>query len=134
MVRIAGSDAAAGPGADLITAAAAAPPAVAYLTNWSWACFVRDRNVFDFTILVMCAIPALGSQASLLRLLRLLRVLKLLKMIEQLQIILRGLARGMSSIGYIAMLLFLVFYLFGIIGIMLVHRAALAIRDIAARP
>ena len=78
------------------------------------------RNVFDFIIVVLCAVPALEGQASLLRLLRLLRVLKLLKMIEQLQVILRGLGRGLTSISYIAMLLFLVFYLFGIIGIMLV--------------
>ena len=75
--------------------------------------------MFDFVIVVLCVIPQLEGQAALLRLLRLLRVLKLLKMIEQLQIILRGLARGLTSIGYITMLLFLCFYLFGIIGIML---------------
>ena len=66
-----------------------------------------------------CVFLKLEGQAALLRLSRLLRVLKLLKMIEQLQIILRGLARGLTSIGYITMLLFLCFYLFGIIGIML---------------
>mgnify|MGYP002017460901 CR=1 FL=1 len=76
------------------------------------------RNVFDFVIVVLCIVPGLGSHAPLLRLLRLLRVLKLLRMIEQLQIILKGLARGMSSIGYIAILLFLVFYLFAIVGLM----------------
>ena len=51
-------------------------------TDWG----VGRRNNFDFIIVVLCCIPALGSQAALLRLLRLMRVLKLLKMIEQLQV------------------------------------------------
>lgn len=57
-----------------------------------------------------------GNQVQLLRLLRLLRVLKLLKMVVELQMILKGLAAGMSSVGYVAMLMVLIFYLYGCIG------------------
>ena len=82
---------------------------------WHW-------NNFDFIIVVACLIPTLGSQAALLRLLRLLRVLKLLKMIVQLQVILKGLARGISSIVYIGLLLVLILYLYAIVGMMLFQK------------
>ena len=51
-----------------------------------WRFFYEGWNIFDFVVILLCVLPGLGSQASLLRLLRLLRVLKLLKMIEQLQV------------------------------------------------
>ena len=37
--------------------------------------------------------------------------------------ILRGLAAGMSSVGYVAMLMLLIFYLYGCIGFILYREA-----------
>eukprot|EP01043_Picozoa_sp_COSAG02_P039578 COSAG02_NODE_3136_length_7300_cov_4.065269_5_plen_482_part_00 len=89
------------------------------LTPWKF--FFDPWNTFDFVVVFFCLMPLpgdSGDSVAVLRLLRLLRVLKLFKAVPQLQIIMSGLAKGMSSIGYIALLQTLLMYVFGIIAIM----------------
>jgi voltage-gated sodium channel len=76
-------------------------------------------NLFDFFIVAMCYMPFAGRAVAVLRLLRLLRVLKLVKQLPQLQMIVQGLLKGLSSIGYISLLLGLFFYLGAVLGIIL---------------
>ena len=73
-------------------------------------------NTFDFIIVVLGLVP-LPIPSSVLRLVRLLRVLKLVKALPKLSILVSGLLKSLSSIGYVGMLLFLVLYLFGCMGV-----------------
>ena len=81
--------------------------------EWRW-------NNFDFAI-VFLSLPFMraifgGGYAQMLRLVRLARMGKLIRKIPPLQRIVRGIAGGMSSIGYILLLMFIVFYLYAIVG------------------
>ena len=56
----------------------------------------------------------LAGFAPVLRLLRLARLLKIFKTFSQLQVILRGLGRGIQSVGYVVLMLTLVLYIYAV--------------------
>ena len=59
---------------------------------------------------------SVNGLAPVLRLLRLARLLKIFKSVAQLQVILRGLGRGIQSVGYVVLMLILVLYIFAVIA------------------
>ncbi|MEX1017525.1 MAG: ion transporter [Phycisphaeraceae bacterium] len=76
-------------------------------------------NVFDFTIVVLCFIPAVGPYAAILRLARVLRTLRLVSAVPRLQLIVSSLLHGLPSMGYVGVLLLLLFYIYAVMGVFL---------------
>ena len=84
-----------------------------------WRYFNDPWNCFDFTIVVLCFVPATGQFAAVMRLARVLRVLRLVSAIPRLQILVTSLLRGLPSMGYVGLLLLLLFYVYGVMGVFL---------------
>ena len=74
-------------------------------------------NVFDFTIVVVCFIPAAGQFAAVLRLARVLRALRLVTAIPKLQLLVGSLLKSIPSLAYVGLLLAVLFYIYGILGV-----------------
>ncbi len=80
--------------------------------------YFRDGwNVFDFTIVAVCLLPAGGSFAAVLRLVRTLRLLRLVTALPKLQLLVGALLKSFSAMGYVSLLLALIFYIYAITGI-----------------
>ena len=87
--------------------------------------YFRDGwNVFDFTIVAACLLPAGGSFAAVLRLVRTLRLLRLVTALPKLQLLVGALLKSLSAMGYVSLLLALIFYIYAITGIHLFGRHA----------
>jgi len=84
-----------------------------------WRYFRDPWNCFDFTIVVLCLIPAIGPYAAIARLARVLRALRLITTIPKLQIIVNSLLKGLPSMGYVGLLLLLLFYVYAVLGVFL---------------
>lgn len=84
-----------------------------------WRFFGDPWNIFDFTIVVLCLIPAIGPFAAIARLARVLRALRLVTTVPKLQIIVSSLLRGLPSMFYVGLLLALLFYIYGVLGVFL---------------
>ncbi len=81
--------------------------------------FQDPWNVFDFTIVVLCFVPATGPYAAVLRMARVLRALRLVSVVPRLQLLVSTLLKGLPSMGYVAALLALLLYVYGVIGVFL---------------
>lgn len=84
-----------------------------------WRYFHDPWNCFDFTIVVLCLIPATGQFAAVIRLARILRTLRLVSVVPRLQIIVSSLLKGLPSMGYVGILLLLLFYVYAVMGVFL---------------
>lgn len=84
-----------------------------------WRYFGDPWNVFDFTVVVLCFIPATGQFAAIARLARVLRTLRLATMLPRLQLIVASLLKGLPSMGYVGLLLLMLFYVYGVMGVFL---------------
>ena len=81
--------------------------------------FQDPWNVFDFTIVVLCFVPATGQFAAVFRLARVLRALRLVSVVPRLQLLVNTLLKGLPSMGYVAALLLLLVYVYGVMGVFL---------------
>ncbi|MFC4127260.1 ion transporter [Nocardia rhizosphaerae] len=77
--------------------------------------FRSGWNIFDFVIIGIALVPAVGP-LSVLRTLRVLRVLRLLSTVRRLRMLVDSLTRALPGIGWSAALLGLLFYVFAVIG------------------
>jgi len=84
-----------------------------------WRYFRDPWNCFDFTIVVLCLVPAVGPYAAIARLARVLRALRLITTVPKLQIIVNSLLKGLPSMGYVGLLLLLLFYVYAVLGVFL---------------
>ena len=75
--------------------------------------FKDGWNVFDFTIVVFCLIPATGQLAMVARV---LRVMRILSVIPDLRVLVSVLVRSLPSMFNIVLLTMLIFYVYGILG------------------
>ena len=76
--------------------------------------YFRDGwNVFDFTIVVFCLIPATGQLAMVARV---LRVMRILSVIPDLRVLVSVLIRSLPSMFNIVLLTLVIFYVYGILG------------------
>jgi len=87
-----------------------------------WHYFRDGWNVFDFAIVVVCALPLNSQFAAVLRLARILRVLRLVTHIPKLQLLVGALLKSLGAMGYVGLLLGLVFYIYGVAGVNLFGR------------
>lgn len=82
-----------------------------------WRYFLDPWNVFDFTVLLLCLLPAAGPFAAVLRLARALRLLRLVSALPKLQLLVGALLKSFSAMGYVGVLLGLMFYIYGVAGV-----------------
>ena len=78
--------------------------------------FLDPWNIFDFTIVAICLLPASGSFVAVFRLARILRVLRLVTALPRLQLLVGALLHSIPSIMYIMVLLMLHFYIYSVMG------------------
>ena len=84
--------------------------------------YFRDGwNVFDFTIIVLSLIPAVGAFAVVARMARLLRVLRLISAIPELRLIVTTLVRSIPGMVNIAVVMSVLSYIYAIVGHQLFH-------------
>ncbi|HMN97769.1 MAG TPA: ion transporter [Phycisphaerales bacterium] len=84
-----------------------------------WEYFRDPWNCFDFVIVVLCLIPAIGPYAAIARLARVLRALRLITTVPKLQLIVNSLLKGLPSMAYVGLLLLLLFYVYAVLGVFL---------------
>ena len=82
-----------------------------------WRYFGDACNVFDFTVLLLCLLPAAGPFAAVLRLARALRLLRLVSALPKLQLLVGALLKSFSAMGYVGVLLGLMFYIYAVAGV-----------------
>ena len=80
------------------------------------AYFKNPWNLLDFSIVVVCLLPATGTWVSVVRLCRILRSLRLVTQIPKLRVLVGGLLGSLPSMGYVSVLLVLFFYLYAVMG------------------
>ena len=79
--------------------------------------YFRDPwNVFDFLIVVVCYLPAVGPFAAVARLARILRAFRLISILPRLQMLVGAVLRSLPSMVYVGILLSVLFYIYAIIG------------------
>ena len=84
--------------------------------------YFRDSwNVFDFSIIVLSLIPAVGGLAVVARMARLLRLLRLVSTVPELRMIVSTLVRSIPSMMHILVLMSIIVYIYAIIGFQLFH-------------
>lgn len=88
-----------------------------------WRYFADPWNVFDFSIVALCLLPAAGPFAAVLRLARALRLLRLVHALPRLQLLVGALLKSLTSMGYVGLLLGLMFYIYAVAGVHLFGRS-----------
>ena len=84
--------------------------------------YFRDGwNLFDFTIVVLAFIPAVGTFAIVGRLARLARILRLVSALPELRLIVTTMVRSIPGMLNIVVLISIVAYIYAIIGYQIFH-------------
>jgi voltage-gated sodium channel len=80
--------------------------------------FFRDGwNLFDFAVVALSLLPAVGAFATVARLARLFRALRLVSALPELRLIVSTLVRSIRSMGHVLLLLALVLYVYAVLGV-----------------
>ena len=79
--------------------------------------FTDGWNVFDFTVVALSLVPAVGPFATVARLARLLRALRLVSVVPELRLIVGTMVRSIPSMGHVLLLLGLMLYVYAVLGV-----------------
>jgi voltage-gated sodium channel len=79
-------------------------------------------NIFDFVIVAIALVPAVGP-LSILRTLRIFRLLRLVNKVPRLRLIVEAMLQAIPSISWVGLMLLLVYYIFAVIGTSIFGRA-----------
>jgi len=80
--------------------------------------FKSGWNVFDFSIIVLSAIPSsLFESILILRILRLIRVLRLITFVPQFKVIIQSLFVAIPRVFYVLLFMLINFYIFAVAGV-----------------
>tara|TARA_B100002019_G_C21270093_1_gene601719 strand:+ start:2634 stop:3407 length:774 start_codon:yes stop_codon:yes gene_type:complete len=80
--------------------------------------FKSGWNVFDFTIILLSAIPSsLFESILILRILRLIRVLRLITFVPQFKVIIQSLFVAIPRVFYVLLFMLINFYIFAVAGV-----------------
>jgi voltage-gated sodium channel len=80
--------------------------------------YFRDPwNVFDFTIVVVCLLPADTQYAAILRVARVFRALRLISAVPKLQLLTSSLIKSIPAMFYVGLLLAILFYVYAVMGV-----------------
>jgi voltage-gated sodium channel len=86
--------------------------------------FFRDGwNLFDFVVVAVSLVPAVGPFATVVRLGRILRLARLMSVSPGLRLIVTTMLRSIPSMGHVVLLLGLLVYLYGVTGVYLFRDA-----------
>lgn len=88
---------------------------IAKLYVWRFAYFRSGWNVFDFAIVAISLVPAVGP-LSVLRALRILRVLRLLSVVPEMRRVVNSLLMALPGMGSIAGVMILIFYVSSVLA------------------
>ena len=84
--------------------------------------YFRDNwNVFDFTIIVLSLIPAVGTFAIVARMARLMRLLRLVSAVPELRLIVTTLVRSIPGMLHIVAVMSVLSYIYAILGYEFFH-------------
>ncbi len=83
--------------------------------------FGDNWNVFDFTIIVLSLIPAVGTFAVVARLARLMRLLRLVSAVPELRLIVTTLVRSIPGMLHIVAVMSVLSYIYAIVGYEFFH-------------
>jgi voltage-gated sodium channel len=93
----------------------------AHAPHW-WRFFRDGWNNFDFIVVALSLLPAVGPLATVARMARLLRVVRLLSVVPELRLIINTMMKSLTSLIYIVLLLCMILYIYGVAGYHLFHR------------
>jgi len=79
--------------------------------------FRNGWNIFDFTVVALSLIPAIGPLTTIARVARLLRVTRLVTFSPDLRLIISTMLKSIPSIGHIALLMGLLVYVYSVLGV-----------------
>jgi len=79
--------------------------------------FADGWNVFDFTVVALSLLPAVGPFATVARLARLFRALRLVSVVPELRLIVSTMVRSIPSMGHVILLLGLIVYVYAVVGV-----------------
>ncbi len=88
-----------------------------------WNFFRSGWNVFDFIVIGGALVPALRSQAEIMRLLRLARIVRLLRFLPDARVLVGTLAKALPSVFSMIVLVILIVFVYGMIGVTLLGDA-----------
>lgn len=83
--------------------------------------FGEGWNVFDFAVVAVSFVPAVGPFAMVARLARILRVARLVSAFADLRLIVGTMLRSIPSMAHVLLLLALLLYIYAILGYSLFH-------------
>jgi voltage-gated sodium channel len=83
--------------------------------------FGEGWNVFDFAVVAVSFVPAVGPFATVARLARILRVARLVSAFPELRLIVGTMLRSIPSMAHVVLLLALLLYIYAILGYSLFH-------------
>lgn len=83
--------------------------------------FGEGWNVFDFAVVAVSFVPAVGPFAMVARLARILRVARLVSVFPELRLIVGTMLRSIPSMAHVLLLLALLLYIYAILGYSLFH-------------
>src|SRR5262249_11002376 len=81
--------------------------------------FTDPWNLFDFCVVAVSLLPAIGAMGMVARMARVLRVVRLLSFSRQLRLIVDTLLRSIPSMGHVVLLLSILVYTYAVLGIAL---------------
>ena len=79
--------------------------------------FLSGWNVFDFTVVAISLIPAVGTLATVVRIARVLRVARLISWSADLRLIIGTMIRSIPSMGHIILLISMLIYIYAVVGV-----------------
>jgi len=79
--------------------------------------FKNGWNNFDFVVVMISLIPAVGPLSTVARIVRLLRVTRLITFSPELRIIIATMLKSIASIAHIALLMGLFLYVYAVAGV-----------------
>ena len=78
--------------------------------------FLDGWNVFDFAVVAVALLPAIGPWATVARLARVLRVARLVEFSPKLRLIVDTMLRSIPSMGHVLLLMGLLLYVYSVLG------------------
>ena len=95
--------------------------AILKITAYGSGYFRNGWNVFDFTIIALCCIPAeiIPFPVQVVRVLRIIRVFRVFRLIsafKEMRVIIQAIGRAIPGVMWTAFLLLIIYYVFAIIG------------------
>jgi len=85
--------------------------------------FRSGWNIFDFIVIGAALIPAIRTQAEVLRLLRLARIVRLLRFLPNARVLLSTMGKALPSVLSMVVLVILILFMYGMVGFVMLGDA-----------